>query len=314
MPRAIWKGSISFGLVNIPVGLYTAEKSKELHFNLLDRRNLAPIHYQRINSKTGKEVRWEDTVRGFEYEPKHYLVLSDEDLKSANPASTQTVEIVEFVDLADISPIYFEKPYVLAPERTGAKSYALLRETLRRTGKVGIAKVVIRTRQYLAAVVPVDDAIVLDLMRFQDELRDSAELDLPSGKQGVTDKELRMAERLVEAMVGKWDPESYRDDYRTDLKALIDARVAAGEIEGGAEKPAPRPPARGKVIDLMSLLKRSVEAGGKGGRRPARAAGAGRAAKPAGAAKPAKTAHAARRPPKRRQGAAAHRRAARRSA
>jgi DNA end-binding protein Ku len=296
MARSIWKGSISFGLVNIPVGLYTAEKSKELHFNLLDRRNLAPIHFQRINSETGKEVRWEDTVRGFEFEPKHYVVLSDEDLKRANAASTQTVEIVEFVDLADIPPIYFEKPYFLAPERKGAKGYALLRETLRRSGKVGIAKVVIRTRQYLAAVVPLDDAIVLNLMRFQDELRDPSELDLPSGKQGVTDKELQMAQRLVEAMVGKWDPESYRDDYRVDLEAMIDARVAAGQLEAGAEEAPPRSPARGKVIDLMSLLERSVEEGG----RPA--------AKPAGAGR------AGRRPPARRQGTTTRRRTARRSA
>jgi DNA end-binding protein Ku len=304
MPRSIWKGSISFGLVNIPVGLYTAEKSKELHFNLLDRRNLAPIHYQRINSKTGKEVRWEDTVRGFEFEPKRYVVLSDEDLKRANPVSTQTVEIIEFVDLADISPIHFEKPYYLAPERKGAKAYALLRETLRRSGKVGIAKVVIRTRQYLAAVVPVDDAIVLNLMRFQDELRDASELDLPSGKQGVTEKELQMAQRLVAAMVGKWDPESYRDDFRVDVKAMIDDRVAAGQLEAGVEEAAPRPPARGKVLDLMSLLKRSVEEGGPGARR------AGRTTTPAvrAAAKPT---GAARRPPKRRQATPARHRAKR---
>lgn len=319
MPRSIWKGSISFGLVNIPVGLYTAEKSKELHFNLLDRRNMAPIHYQRINSETGKEVRWEDTVRGFEFEPKQYVVLSDEDLKRANPASTQTVEIIEFVDLADIPPVYFEKPYFLTPERKGAKGYALLRETLRRSGKVGIAKVVIRTRQYLAAVAPLDDAIVLNLMRFKDELREPDELDLPSGKQGVTDKELQMARRLVEAMVGKWDPESYRDDFRVDVKAMIDARVAAGQLEAGAEEAPPRPPARGgKVIDLMSLLKRSIEEGGRaraGGRRAGRttaAAAAARPAKPA-KAKPASIAGAGsaaiagRRPP-------ARRRAARRSA
>jgi DNA end-binding protein Ku len=304
MPRSIWKGSISFGLVNIPVGLYTAEKSKELHFNLLDRRNLAPIHYQRINSKTGKEVRWEDTVRGFEFEPKRYVVLSDEDLKRANPVSTQTVEIIEFVDLADISPIHFEKPYYLAPERKGAKAYALLRETLRRSGKVGIAKVVIRTRQYLAAVVPVDDAIVLNLMRFQDELRDASELDLPSGKQGVTEKELQMAQRLVAAMVGKWDPESYRDDFRVDVKAMIDGRVAAGQLEAAVEEAAPRPPARGKVVDLMSLLKRSVEEGGPGARR------AGRTTTPTvrAAAKPT---GAARRPPKRRQATPARHRAKR---
>jgi DNA end-binding protein Ku len=324
MARAIWKGSISFGLVNIPVGLYSAEKSKELHFNLLDRRNLAPIHYQRVNSETGKEVRWEDTVRGFEFEPHRYVVLSDEDLKRANPESTQTVEITDFVDLAEINPIYFERPYFLAPERKGAKSYALLRETLRRTGKVGIAKVVIRTRQYLAAVVPMDDVIVLDLMHFQDELRDPSELELPSGKQGVSEAELRMAERLVEAMVSSWDPERYRDDYRTDVKALIDRRVTAGELKGGgAAEPAPRQPARGKVVDLMSLLKRSVE---EGGRKAAPAAGSGArraaSARPARAAKPAKTARAAtaaasraRKPPAGRGKApAAHRRGAKQSA
>src|ERR1700688_3005833 len=266
MARSIWKGSISFGLVNIPVGLYTAEKSKELHFNLLDRRNLAPIHYQRVNSETGKEVPWEDTVRGFEFEPKRYVVLSDDDLKRANPESTQTIEIIDFVDLADINPVYFEKPYYLAPERKGAKSYALLRETLRRTGKVGIAKVVIRTRQHLAAVVPFDDVIVLDLMRFQDELRDASELDLPAGKQGLTEKELKMAQRLVEAMVDTWDPQRYRDDYRVDLKALIDARVEAGELEAGAAKAPPRRTARGKGGDVMELLKRSVDEGGR--RRP----------------------------------------------
>jgi DNA end-binding protein Ku len=320
MARAIWKGSISFGLVNIPVGLYSVEKSKELHFNLLDRRNLAPIHYQRVNSETGKEVRWEDTVRGFEFEPHRYVVLSDEDLKRANPESTQTVEITDFVDLAEIDPVYFERPYFLAPERKGAKSYALLRETLRRTGKAGIAKVVIRTRQYLAAVVPMDDVIVLDLMRFQDELRDPAELELPSGKQGVSEAELRMAERLVEAMVSSWDPERYRDDYRTDLKALIDRRVTAGELKGGAAAPAPpRQPARGKVVDLMSLLKRSVEEGGK---KAAAGGGARRAAsaRPARAAKPAKTARAAtasrvRKPPVGRgKASATHRRGAKRSA
>jgi DNA end-binding protein Ku len=283
--RAIWKGSISFGLVNIPVGLYTAEKSAELHFNLLDKRNLAPVHYQRVNAKNGKEVPWEQTVRGFEFEPGRYVVLSDVDLKRANPESTQTVEIVDFVDLGEISPVYFEKPYFLAPERQGAKSYALLRETLRRTGKVGIAKVVIRTRQYLAAVVPMDDVIVLDLMRFQDELRDPSELDLPAGKQGLTEKELRMAERLVGAMVDGWDPARYRDDYRVDVKALIDRRVAAGELEEGPAAPPPRRPASAKVLDLMSLLKRSVEEGGRRGEGAVRASGAAPAA--------AKRAHAA---------------------
>jgi DNA end-binding protein Ku len=279
MARSMWKGSLSFGLVNIPVSVHSAEKSEELHFTLLDRRNKAPVHYQRINSKTGAEVPWDETVRGYEFEPDRYVVLSDEDLESANPKSTQTIEIVDFVALAAIAPSYFDRPYFLAPERQGAKSYALLRETLRRSGKVGIAKVVLRTRQHLAAVVPVDKAIVLNLMRFADELSDSADLDLPSGKQGLSEKELQMAARLVEAMVEPWDPERYRDDYRVDVKALIDRRVAAGELLAGKSAPPPRRPAGAKVLDLMALLKKSVEEGG--GRKSARGTVAGGRAAPA---------------------------------
>jgi DNA end-binding protein Ku len=278
--RSMWKGSLSFGLVNIPVGVYSAEKSNELHFTLLDRRDKEPIHYQRVNSKTGGEVPWEETVRGFEFKPHHFVVLSDQDLASANPKSTQTIEIVDFVELADIAPSYFDKPYFLAPDRQGAKSYALLRETLRRSGKVGIAKVVLRTHQHLAAVVPVGDVIVLNLLRFSDEMRDPGALDLPSGKQGVSEKELLMATRLVEAMVEPWDPERYRDDYRVDVKALIDRRVAAGELEAGESAPAPRRPTGAKVVDLMALLKKSVEEGGS----RKRAAPRQKAAKP----KPAK--------------------------
>jgi|HubBroStandDraft_3_1064219.scaffolds.fasta_scaffold01722_2 DNA end-binding protein Ku len=299
MPRAIWKGSISFGLVNIPVGLYGAEKRDEVHFNLLDQRNMAPIHYQRINSETGKEVPWEDTVRGYQFEEGRYVVLSDADLERANPQATQTVDITDFVDLAEIHPIYFDRPYYLAPEKNGAKGYALLREILRRTGKAGIAKVVIRTRQYLAAVVPMGDVIVLELMRFAHELRDLAELDLPSGKQGLSEKELKMAEKLVEGMIEKWDPEKYRDDYQADLMHLIDERVKAGQLEAPAEAAPPRRPQRGKVIDLMTLLKRSVEEGGgrkDAKRSPAPARSGAAAQEPAH--RPART--AARRPPARR--------------
>jgi DNA end-binding protein Ku len=259
MARSIWKGSISFGLVNIPVGLYTAEKRDEIHFNLLDKRNLSPVRYKRVNEKTGREVPWESIVRGYEYQDGRYVVLSDEDLKRANPEATQTVDIIDFVDLSEISPVYFDKPYYLAPQKNGAKSYALLRETLRRTGKAGIAKVVIRTRQYLAAVVPQDDVIVLNLLRFEDELRATDDLELPHGKAGVTDKEIQMAERLVEGMVDEWEPERYRDDYRTDVMKMIEKRVESGETEEVEAAPVPRPDEGGKVVDLMMLLKRSVE-------------------------------------------------------
>ncbi|HXO21671.1 MAG TPA: Ku protein [Thermoanaerobaculia bacterium] len=279
MARSIWKGSIGFGLVNIPVGLYPAEKRKELQFHLLDKRDQSPIRYQRVNEKTGKEVPWGQIERGYEYEDGHYVVLSDEDLKGANPEATQTVDITDFVDGAEISPVYFDKPYYLAPQKKGAKSYALLREALRHTGKVGIAKVVIRTKQYLAAVLPQDDLLVLNLLRFPHELRDAGEMEVPHGKEGITDKELQMAEKLVESMVDEWEPEKYSDTYEHDVLQMIEKRVKKGETAEVA--PTARKAPEGKVVDLMLLLKRSVEQSGKAAkpavRRPARrSAAAGR--------------------------------------
>jgi len=197
MPRAIWKGSITFGLVNIPVGLYSAETRDEIHFKMLDKKTMSPIHYKRVSEDSGKEVDWNDIVRGYEFSPGKYVVMSDEDLKRAAPEATQTIDIVDFVDLDEISPLYFDKPYYLGPDKKGTKAYALLREVLRRTNKVGIAKVVIRTRQYLSAVVARGDVLTLELLRYAHELRDPGELDVPSGKQGVSDRELEMAERLV---------------------------------------------------------------------------------------------------------------------
>src|SRR4051812_11288472 len=231
MARAIWKGSISFGLVNIPVGLYAAESRDEIRFKLLDKKTMSPIHYKRISEESTKEVAWEETVRGYEFSPGKYVVVSDEDLKRAAPEATQTIDIVDFVDLEEISPLYFDKPYYLAPDKKGAKAYALLRETLRRTGKVGIAKVVIRTREYLAAVVARGDVLTLELMRYAHELRSPDELDVPHGKQGVSDREIDMAERLVEGMVAAWDPDKYKDTYRNDLMKMIEKRVEAGELE-----------------------------------------------------------------------------------
>lgn len=271
MARAIWKGSISFGLVNIPVGLYAAESRDEISFKMLDSKTMSPIHYKRISEESGKEVPWEETVKGYEFAKGKYVVLSDQDLKRAAPEATQTIDIVDFVDLDDISPLYFDKPYYLAPDKKGAKAYALLRETLRRTGKVGIAKVVIRTRQYLAAVVARGDVLTLELMRYAHELRDPDELDVPHGKQGVTDREIDMAERLVEGMVSAWDPEKYKDDYRRDLMKMIEERVESGQLEA-SEESAPKPQrAASNVVDLMALLKASVEEGG-GERRPAKRA------------------------------------------
>jgi DNA end-binding protein Ku len=276
MPRAIWKGSISFGLVNIPVGLYSAEKRQEVQFHLLNKKDQSPIRYQRISEKTGKEVPWDDIVRAYEYEEGHYVILSDEDLKRANPEATQTVDILDFVDAADIPAYYFDKPYYLGPDKKGAKSYALLRETLVRTGKVGIAKVVIRTRQYLSAVVPEGDVLVLNLLRFAHELRDASEVEVPHGRAGVTDRELEMAEKLVDGMVSDWDPEKYRDSYESDLMTLIEKRVKSGNT-AAVETPVARKHT-GNVVDLMALLKRSVEDSGKPAKKePAKGPAKGRA-------------------------------------
>jgi DNA end-binding protein Ku len=288
MPRAIWKGSISFGLVNIPVGLYSAEKREEISFHLLDRRNMARVRYKKVNEETGDEVPWDETVRGYEYEKGHYVVLTDEDLKRAAPEATQSIDIIDFVDIEEISPLYFDKPYYLGPDKKGGRAYALLRETLRRTGKAGIAKVVIRTKQYLAGVVARGDVLTLEILRYAHELRDPGELDVPTGKEGVSERELEMAERLVEGMVEDWEPEKYEDTYRDDLMKLIEKRVEAGQTEG-SDEPAPAPRrTEGRVVDLMALLKQSVEQRGSGGgeKKPAKKS----ARKPAKKAPPKKAA------------------------
>lgn len=303
MARAIWKGSITFALVNIPVALYSAEQREEVSFHLLDKRNMARVRYKRVNEESGKEVPWDETVRGYEYESGQYVILTDEDLRRASPEKTQTVDIVDFVDLDEIDPRFFDKPYYLGPDKRGAKSYALLRETLRRTRKVGIAKVVIRSKEYLAAVTVHDDVIVLNILRYGHELRDWDELDLPKGNEGVSERELDMAERLVEGMVTSWDPESYKDTYVSDLKEMIQRRVESGQTQAGAEpaEEEEEKPARGKVVDLMALLKRSLDEGGgkasksdKDHKAPAKASKAAKPAakKTATKAKPAaKTAH-----------------------
>lgn len=270
MAQAVWKGSIRFGLVNIPVGVYPAEQSDELSFTLLDRRDLSPVGYQRVNKSSGEEVPWDEIVKGYEHEEGEYVVLGDEDFKQANPEATQTVDIVTFVELAEIDPVYFERPYYLTPLKTGEKGYALLREALKRTGKAGVAKVVLRTRQHLAAVFPRGRALVLELLRFDHELRDTGELGLPDeepAELGITDKEIAMAERLIEGMVETWDPTQYRDEYRDDLLARIEEKIEAGETETVAEPAGEAAPAvEPQVVDIMELLKRSVEevGGGKG--------------------------------------------------
>ncbi|HEV3010330.1 MAG TPA: Ku protein [Burkholderiales bacterium] len=259
MARALWKGAISFGLVNVPVELHSAKKrTAELDMTMLDKRDLAPVGFKRVNKSTGKEVPWSDVVKGYEYKDDQYVVMSPEDFRRANPEAAKTVEILAFVELESIEPQYFDTPYYLVPEKRGEKAYALLRETLEKAGKAGIASVVIRTKQYLAALIAQDEVLVLDTLRYADELKDPAELKIPKAK--VTAKELDMALRLVEDMADEWQPTKFKDTYREDLLKRVKEKVKAGETEEITEaEKEPRAAKGADVIDLMSLLKKSVE-------------------------------------------------------
>lgn len=260
--RALWKGSINFGLVNIPVALYPAETSSSLDFDLLDKRDFAPIKYQRINKQTGKEVPWSEIVKGYEYQKGEYVTLTDEELRSANVEATQSIDILDFVDAAEISPMYFDRPYYLEPLKNGRRAYMLLRDVLAKSNKVAIARVVIRTREHLAAVMPQGPVLILNLLRFNHELRDSSGLDIPeatSKGRAIGASEIKMAERLIDAMSGPWDPAKYRDEYREDLEKLIDKKIKSGRPTAVSTVKAPARKAGGQVVDIMSLLRRSVD-------------------------------------------------------
>ena len=256
MARAIWKGSISFGLVNIPIALYPATRREELKFHLLRKSDLSPVNYKRVAEKDGQEVPWDQIVKGYEYEKGKYVVLKDEDFERVDLEATQTVDIQDFVDQEEIDPMFFYKPYYLEPQKGGDKAYALLRDALKDTNKVGVAKVVIKTRQYLAGVKAEDGALVLELMHFADELADPGKLHVPK-KAEVGKREMSMAKSLIDSMSSKWNPEQYKDDYREALMEVIEEKVEAGgkEIEEKPKK-APKPT---KVIDLVSVLQKSLE-------------------------------------------------------
>lgn len=262
MARSLWKGAISFGLVHIPVEMYTAVHDHGLDLTMLDRRDFSPVGFKRYNKSNDKEVTWDNIVKGYEYSDGEYVVLSEEDLRRANPEATQTIDILAFVDAAEVPLIYYEQPYYLAPGKGGDKVYALLREALRKTGKIGIATVVIRVKQHLAALVCVDDTIVLNTLRFADEIRETDDLKIPAAKAqaaGVTDKELKMAMALVDGMSEPWKPEQYRDSYREDVMALVEQKVKAKQTKTitmpGKEKAAPR---SSNVVDLVALLQQSI--------------------------------------------------------
>jgi DNA end-binding protein Ku len=265
----MWKGAISFGLVHIPVELYPATTEHSLDLHMLDRRDFAPIGFKRYNKNTGKEVSWDDIIKGYEYATDEYVVLSDEDLRRANPEATQTIDILAFVDAGQVPLIYYEQPYYLAPGKGGDKVYALLRETLRDVGKIGIANVVIRVKQHLAALVCVGDTIVMITLRYPDEIRPTDELKIPdenSKAAQVTPKELQMARALVEGMSERWKPQQYHDTYREDVMAMVKKKIAAKQTKTiTMPEPEEDKPAKSNVIDLVSLLQASL------GKKPAAA-------------------------------------------
>jgi len=259
MARGLWKGAISFGLVNVPVELHSAKRrASELDMTMLDKRDLAPVGYKRVNKATGKEVPWGEVVKGYEYQNDKYVVLSDEDFRRANPEAAKTVDIQAFVELADIAPQYFETPYYLIPGKRGEKAYALLRDTLKKAGKAGIATVMIRTKQYLAALIAQDELLVLNTLRYHDELKKASDFDIPDAK--VSAKEMDMAMRLVDDMADKWQPARYKDTFKDDLLKRIEEKVDAGQTEEITEpEKGAREPKSADVVDLMSLLKKSIE-------------------------------------------------------
>ena len=264
MGRALWKGAVTFGLVEIPVALQSAAAREDvIEFTLLDRRDFAPVGYERVNKRTKEPVPWPDIVKGYEYEKGEYVAFTEEEIRGANPEASQSIDITDFVDASEIESVFWETPYYLEPTNKKSKSYALLRETLSRSGKVGIAKVVIRTRQRLAALAVRGPAIVLNILRYAHELRDPADLEFPKDSAkalGLTEKEVALAEQLVESMTSKWKPEAYGDDYQKDILALVERKVKAGKTHEVEAAAAPRArKAQGDVLDLMPLLKQSVE-------------------------------------------------------
>lgn len=253
--RAIWKGSISFGLVSIPVALQNASRSEELKFRLLRKKDLSPVNYKRVAQVDGKEVPWEEIVKGYEYEKGKFVVLKEDDFKRIDLEATDTIDIVDFVGLAEINPVYFHRPYYLEPQKGGAAAYNLLRQVLTDTNKAGISKVIIRTRQHLAAVKANGNLLVLELMRFADELVSPSAIKLPEAKK-TNSRELTMASTLVDQMSEKWDPKRYTDDYRSALMKLIEKKRKSG----GQELPEPghEPKRATNVIDLASVLQQSL--------------------------------------------------------
>ena len=263
---SIWKGSLTFGLVNIPVELRTAVRSDHISFRLLHEEDLSPVKYERVCQRDGEPVPWNEIVKGYEYEKGKFVVLTDEDFKAAALEGSKTIDILDFVQESEIDPRYFETPYYLTPSKGGEKAYALLREAIRNAGAVGIGKIIIRQSQHLAGIKVVGDALVLEIMRFANELVDVSDYTFPDASL-VREQELKMAEQLVANLAEPFDPERYTDDYRANLMKVIKAKMKGKKVVLREED---EEPADAKVIDLMSRLQASLKEGARGGGRGAR--------------------------------------------
>ncbi|APU32840.1 Ku protein [Pseudomonas chengduensis] len=260
MPRAIWKGAISFGLVHIPVALLSATSTQGVDFDWLDKRSMEAVGYKRVNKATGKEVSKENIVKGVAYEKGRYVVLSEEEIRAAHPEATQTIDIFAFVDSQQIPLQNIDRPYYLAPDRRGEKVYALLREALSGTHKVALAYVVLHTRQHLAALMPLESALVLVMLRWPDEVRslDSLELGQAVTQPKLAKSELDMAKRLIRDMSADWQPDAYVDSFQDRIMALVERKAKAGKIEEVERVEGEEERRSADVIDLTELLKRSL--------------------------------------------------------
>ena len=298
--RPIWNGTLSFGLLNIPIQLMTGERKNDLHFRMMDARNKAPVKYERVNAETGEEVPWKEIVKAFEYSKGNYVVLEPEDIAAAASENREVIDMEAFVDRDQISPSYLEKPYILVPGKKAEKGYVLLREVLKKTGKVGIGRVVIRTKEYLAMVTPQEDALMMILLRFPQEIVDASEYNIPEGglaKWKISPKELEMATTLLESMAADFDPDAYKDEFKERLSGVIKNRLKQkGATTTVEEEEGPAHDATTNVVDFMALLKKSLEK--KGEAKPAQPVAKRAAAKSAPAKKAAKKAPAAKAPRK----------------
>ncbi|HVK61751.1 MAG TPA: Ku protein, partial [Bdellovibrionales bacterium] len=267
MPRGIWSGAISFGLINIPVVVLTAKQQERLSFRMLDKRDHSPIGYRQINKTTGKEVDRKDIVKGYEYQKNQFVIITDQDFKKANPKATQTIDIEDFVALDDLDPLLFDTPYYLVPGKNGEKGYVLLRSVLEKTKRAAVGQFVIRNKQHLVAMMTRGDYIILETLRYAHEIREVKEAkfleDIDLEKIRISAKEIKMAESLVADMTTKWNPEKYKDTYQTDLRKRIEAKIKSGETEAAPETEEAPAPTNTNVTDLMPLLERSLRSKGR---------------------------------------------------